>query len=679
MTTLLQSRMAADNGPRRARPEPASLLGMEHEYSLRDPSGVVDFQTLLHRLPVAGRRLDPGDPNAYRCAWGGALTCDGAEAEVASPPVPTRPGFTTVVEAWARIARGELERLLPAGVETAGYSTHLSALLPPRQSGRVARRYAHTFGPGLMLLMDRRDSPGLLVRPRPGRLELGGEYVSGQWLRAAAAYVAGSTRAAASGRFPPAVTGPIEPAVERYGWFAARDAFGDDLYTCGRESRLRRAFRSPITAQTQLELGWAIARDSLEGLAEAAELREVDRIVRGDLPLPSELDEPVDAPITPVGMGDVPTGKVLKRRERPGYTLEPALATWDFTVFSLHGVHRSGYLCVPRAWLDDFFVELGDGLLDDDITRFLARPAWGSVLASAEQTAEPGLYDVLGAPADLLPQEWEPITGRPSGGSSGPGDRRGKRRSERAPRPRGRWLVAAAVAVVVVIVVVGLVLALGGGEGDTTNVASPTTQERTAGGTPQTTNVPVVGAGFRPHGTAAATIGYTQDGAYQVTQAITVTPSNVRPGDVVDVTTVTTSAGPNWAHPPGGEFTIVCDDTARSDFSPSSSSTLFLSPGTASGGSLVSGIAQGGTPAASLAVTVSLTGGQFRETPQGCNKTATADNHAALTLPPTIRPGTYRLVPAWGLFAELPGQQNALTYASGEYPVLIVVRTRSSK
>jgi hypothetical protein len=655
------------------------LVGIEHEYSLRDASGVVDFRSLLHRLPVAGQRLDPGDPNAYRCAWGGALTCDGTEAEVASPPVTARPGFTNVVESWSRIARSELERLLPADVEATGYSTHLSALLLPRHSTRIARRYARTFGPGLMLLMDRRDSPGLLIRPRPGRLELGGEYVSGDWLRAAVAYVAGSTRAAAEGRFPPAVVGTIEPAIERYGWFVARTAFGDDLYTCGRKTRLRRAIRSPITAQTQLELGWAIARDSLEGVAEAAELQEVDRIVRGDLPLPSELDEPVENPITPAGMCDVPTGKVLERRERPGYTLEPALATWDFTVFSLHGVHRSGYLCVPRAWLGDFFVELGDGLLDDDITRFLARPATARVLASAEQTAEPGLYDRLGAPADLLPQEREPITGRRSGGSSGPGDRRGKRRSERAPRPRGRWLVVAAAVAAVVVIVVGLVLALGGGGSDTTNAASPTTQERTVRGTPRPTNVPVVGAGFSPHGTAAATIEYAQDGAYQVTQAITITPSNVRPGDVVDVSTVTTSAGPNWARPPGGEFTIVCDDTARSSFSPSSSSTLFLSPGTASGPSLVSGIAQGGTPAASLAVTAPLTGGQFRETPEGCNKTATADNHATLTVPPTIRPGTYRLVPAWGLFAELPGQQNALTYASGEYPVLTVVRARSPK
>ena len=92
-----------------------------------------------------------------------------------------------------------------------------------------------------MLLIDRRDSPGLLVRPRPGQLELGGEYVSGARLRAAAAFAAESTRAAVQRRTPPCLDVVLDAAVERYGWFVDRNAFGIDLYRDGRATVLRRA------------------------------------------------------------------------------------------------------------------------------------------------------------------------------------------------------------------------------------------------------------------------------------------------------------------------------------------------------------------------------------------------------------------------------------------------------
>src|SRR5712691_4797032 len=100
-----------------ACPEQAgSLIGIEHEYSLTRDGAQVDFRELIHDLPVHGLRLDPGDVNAYRLRSGLALTAEGAEAELATPPVPVVRGFARELENWSNTARQQLERLLPPGV-----------------------------------------------------------------------------------------------------------------------------------------------------------------------------------------------------------------------------------------------------------------------------------------------------------------------------------------------------------------------------------------------------------------------------------------------------------------------------------------------------------------------------------------------------------------------------------
>jgi hypothetical protein len=72
--------------PGEVPPGPGGLLGLELEFSVRSArGGRVDFGSLIHRLALDGTALDPGDPNAYRCSWGGVITGDGAEAEIATP------------------------------------------------------------------------------------------------------------------------------------------------------------------------------------------------------------------------------------------------------------------------------------------------------------------------------------------------------------------------------------------------------------------------------------------------------------------------------------------------------------------------------------------------------------------------------------------------------------------
>ena len=74
--------------PSGVTPGPGGLLGLELEFSVRSRAGgPVHFGSLIHRLAMDGSALDPGDPNAYRCSWGGVITSDGAEAEIATPPV----------------------------------------------------------------------------------------------------------------------------------------------------------------------------------------------------------------------------------------------------------------------------------------------------------------------------------------------------------------------------------------------------------------------------------------------------------------------------------------------------------------------------------------------------------------------------------------------------------------
>lgn len=220
-------------------PGPGGLLGLELEFSVRSgEGGRVHFGSLIHRLALDGSALDPGDPNAYRCSWGGVITSDGAEAEIATPPVRTRPGFTGELEAWARTGEAALRRVLPCGIELDGYSAHLSAAMPDRLNDAVCRMYVSTFAADLMLLMERADSPGLLVRPRPGRTELCGEFIDGASLPAAAAFVAGTTRACAAAvrsrsaraLLPPSLDVRIAGAVHRYGWYVDRRAFGADLH-----------------------------------------------------------------------------------------------------------------------------------------------------------------------------------------------------------------------------------------------------------------------------------------------------------------------------------------------------------------------------------------------------------------------------------------------------------------
>jgi len=472
-------------------PGPGGLLGLELEFSARSArGGQVHFGSLIHRLALDGTALDPGDPNAYRCSWGGVITSDGAEAEIATPPVRTRPGFTARLRGWAQTGEAELRRAVPRGIGLDGYSAHFSAAMPAKLNDRVCRLYAETFAADLMMLMDRIDSPGLLVRPRPGRTELCGEFIEDEPLAAAAAFVAGSTRACAaavrrqSGRaaLPPRLDVRLAPAVHRYGWYVDREGFGTDLHAAGRRALLPRAAGGTICAQSHLELAWAAARQALAEDAAACDLQAAEAMVTGSLPLPAEQGRPDGAPVGqrdgnvrfPPESAVVPNAPSLRVHVRPGFTLRPVAATWDFTVFEATGPARSAYACIPRDSLPAFAAALEDGALDDAIAAYLALPSRRRVLSASRQTARPGLYDQMGAPAGLLAPERDPQTGRQESAGHGAkqalvraGKRNRQEQQERAAArkalrfPRAAVIAVAAAVMVAAVGVAGALLSRG--------------------------------------------------------------------------------------------------------------------------------------------------------------------------------------------------------------------------
>ncbi len=416
---------------------PDTLCGFEHEYQLHRAGEPVDFREIIHRLPIRGRRLDPGDAHAYRLSSGFVLTCDDAEAEVATPPLELRPGFGGQVEAWAAAGKDELDRLLPTGVEALGFSTHLSVSLPDATALPVLNLYSRTFAPAAMLLFEGAGSLGVYVRPRPGRLEICGDHAMGADLAAAAIFFAGAARAcadaiadnaAAMGRLPPLLEVDLRPASGRYGlYIGRRQALGFDLIAEGRQARLPIAGGGSMIAQENIDLAWQAAREALGDVVGPKDLEAIEAVVSGERSAPAEaaagaqFERPkMNAPARHIA------GTVIDPVRRPAFTAEATIATWDFTVFRLRG-RRQAYACVPRDAQSTFLLRLGEGHLDASIEAFLASDPSGRRLQHREQTRAAALWDELAPGSQLLSQERD-ADGAPAAPDEGsaPGVRSGK-------------------------------------------------------------------------------------------------------------------------------------------------------------------------------------------------------------------------------------------------------------
>jgi hypothetical protein len=340
-------------------PDERPVCGVEHEYEVRDAAGaVLDFRTIADGLDL-GRRLDPGDPHAHRGAWGGVVTADGREAEVVSPPVPVGPTAVDAVHAYAVAGREHLAAHLPDGATLTGYSTHISTAVPDAAVRSAATLVVRHLSPALMLLLDRRSSPGLLVRPRPGRLEVCGEFAQGRALRLAVAVVVAAGQVSAYAALPSKLRMRTERSRQRYGTYVDRAAFGPDLYAAGRAAVLRRR-GGTVTAGEHLAEVVSLLSDRLRFLLRDDDLAALHAVVAGDAPLPCEQEELAedDVPRVPTAPLD------LSARRAGDVGVEFVTATWWTYVVKLDGP-RARWLTVPRTWLASFLDRLDDGALDE--------------------------------------------------------------------------------------------------------------------------------------------------------------------------------------------------------------------------------------------------------------------------------------------------------------------------
>ncbi len=390
------------------RADPVRAVGIEHEYAVFEAGHQLDMAKAIHQLSIDGLPIHPTNPNIYLTRLGTALMADGLVAEVAIPPVDVRAGFTGAAERWTAVGRQQLIAAAPGRIE--GGSTHISVGVDPSLNNRISTIYARSFSAPTMLLMDQQTSPGLLVRPRPGRTELCGEYLTGNALRVALAFATTAVIAielrlrTGKQTLPPYLDVVLEPARRRYGWYIDRVAFGDDLYCHGRDARLLLAGGSAVTAGEFLIRTWELLRPVARTVLSTEELRLVDGTVDGRDPLPLEGRDQFSPPITTATEPHV-LGKAMASFERPGFTLLPARATWDWVVYSASNGRECAVLHIPRSHLGRFLQLLECGRLDRSVEEHLSASRQGQVLASHSQTSTPGLFDSIEAGPALLPHD----------------------------------------------------------------------------------------------------------------------------------------------------------------------------------------------------------------------------------------------------------------------------------
>ncbi len=405
-----------------------ALIGVEHEFRVRDASGeLVDFRALVDGLAIDGRQLDPGDIHAWRIPSGAAITADGAEAEVASPPLDADEGANGEVLAHLDHVRGMLLAALPPGFALDGYSTHISISVADDREDEFALHFARTFALPYAWLAESPNSLGIYVRPRPGRLELCSDFVDGARLEACIALAVGALRALQRGAGPFELDVALLLGVERHGYRLHRTAaFGFDSYTGPRTTSFPAAADGTILGQEILELAW----NAISRFAPASQHVLLDAVIQGTRSLGVE-ETWCDTPRAFRPPSPTPDGELLRPRNRNGLTLTAAFTTWWSTVLVVRAAGQSRYVSVPRTHLAAFLYAFDHGELDDALRDELAAEPGGCRLSTFADANTLAAWDEVD-PAALSPVEWPPSASNKQVARGRPG--------KVEPTRPGKWL-----------------------------------------------------------------------------------------------------------------------------------------------------------------------------------------------------------------------------------------------
>lgn len=342
-----------------------TLLGVEQEFDLLRGHEAVDFRRLFTRV-LAHTRSVPfrNCDSAAIIDAGYMLACDGWEAEFATAPVRSDgDGCLRLAREASRCRAHTLRLLARSGVrQVRGYSTHLSIGVPIGTESEIASAFASSVAPALILLMEARQSPGLLIRPRRGRLEIGSEYVDGErQLAAAIVFLTGAVEAylhnpSLWGQFPRVRLKKWEPANIRPGIYLPHNAFGESVHELGRAARLELVSGEKVTAGEVLGDCAELALRALNGQVSEGAGRALRRAAqqRGSLQIEREADPGVirRRAVHSFAAEAQTLRDLMSARGRMGVT--PAFVDWEGVAFSWKRERAPLVLGIPWSNLPQF-------------------------------------------------------------------------------------------------------------------------------------------------------------------------------------------------------------------------------------------------------------------------------------------------------------------------------------
>jgi len=291
-----------------------------------------------------------------------------------------------------------------------GYSTHLN-LQATSDARPLVEHYAIHYAPALALLTERRTSPGLLLRDRPGRFEIGTEYLETEddlrsaILFALASYLATVEEVAGRRRSLAPLSGRFIEATERPGLFVAEAAYGGSMARDGRATRLARTagattFEAPVgdeTAGDRLRSAMDHIAPFLQAWATPEELATLRARVDGDQPAPWDREAP-DEPTVIVGTPPpaIPPGPhspLLRTLACGVLAVRPFVVTWEAITVVLDHPVRSYFVRIPRERIADFAESFEAGHLSASLAARALAPPTGTIGRLTDSS--PATFDLL--------------------------------------------------------------------------------------------------------------------------------------------------------------------------------------------------------------------------------------------------------------------------------------------